>query len=178
MKSKYNTPYAHAPNIYDINPSFFKKEHIEVILCDLDNTLDSYRAMSPRQEAFKFKNELDKLGIKLIIISNNREKRVKPYAEKLGVAYLSKAGKPFKKRISRFLKENCYNLSDVLLVGDQLMTDIKCAARLGIKSILTEKLVQEDQWTTHINRLFDRPLRRRLLKRGLLIDWRKRYEYS
>lgn len=178
MAKKYKLPYAHALNIYDINPSFFKKEGIKVILCDLDNTLDSYRATSPRQEAFELKDELNKSGIKLIIISNNREKRVKPYAEKLGVAYLSKAGKPFKKRISRFLKENCYNLDEVLLVGDQLMTDIKCAARLGIKSILTEKLVHEDQWTTHINRLFDKPLRRRLLKRGLLIDWRKRYEHS
>ncbi len=178
MSNKFKLPYAHATNIYDIDPNFFKKEGIKVLLCDLDNTLDSYKALLPRKEAQDLKDQLDELGIKLVIISNNRSKRVEPYAKALGVTYISKAGKPFKKKISRFLKENCYNLDEVMLIGDQLLTDIKCASRLKIKSILLEKLVEEDQWTTRINRLFDRPLRRRLRRKNALVDWRKRYEHS
>lgn len=178
MSNEYKIPYAHATNIYAIDPDFFRKEGIKVLLCDLDNTLDSYKALLPRKEAIDLKKKLDNLGIKLIIISNNRPKRVKPYANALGVTYISKAGKPFKKKISRFLKENCYNLNEVMLIGDQLLTDIKCASRLKIKSILLEKLVEEDQWTTKINRLFDKPLRKRLRRKNALVDWRKRYEHS
>lgn len=178
MSNEYKIPYAYATNIYDIDPDFFRKEGIKVLLCDLDNTLDSYKALLPRKEAIDLKKKLDNLGIKLIIISNNRPKRVEPYANALGVTYISRAGKPFKKKISRFLKENCYNLNEVMLIGDQLLTDIKCASRLKIKSILLEKLVEEDQWTTKINRLFDRPLRKRLRRKNALVDWRKRYEHS
>ena len=40
--------------------------------------------------------------------------------------------------------------------------------------ILTDKIVKEDQPTTHFNRLFDRPIRRHLKRKGKLIDWRER----
>ena len=62
---------------------------------------------------------------------------------------------------------------EVMLVGDQMMTDVIAARGAKIRVVLTEKVVKEDQWTTHFNRLFDRPMRKHLAKKGELIDWRE-----
>ena len=59
-----------------------------------------------------------------------------------------------------------------MLVGDQLMTDTLAAKGAHIRIVLTEKIVKEDQFTTHFNRLLDRPIRKHLKKKGKLLDWR------
>ena len=65
--------------------------------------------------------------------------------------------------------------TEVMLVGDQLITDVLAARGAHIRVLLTEKVVKEDQWTTHINRLLDRPIRKHLNKKGKLPDWRTKY---
>lgn len=57
------------------------------------------------------------------------------------------------------------------MVGDQILTDVFCGNTLGVKIMLTDKLVEEDQWTTRINRLLDRPLRNKLRAKGKLKEW-------
>ena len=56
-----------------------------------------------------------------------------------------------------------------------LMTDIRCAERLRIKSILTEKLWPKDQFVTKLLRWLDKIKRKRLKKDNLLINWRDIY---
>ena len=120
-------------------------------------------------------NEIKKTGIVPIIVSNNREKRVKKYANGAGVECIYSAHKPFSRRIRNFLKEKGVSATEVMLVGDQLMTDVLAARGAHIRVLLTEKIVKEDQWTTHINRLMDRPIRKHLNKKGKLPDWRTKY---
>ena len=59
-----------------------------------------------------------------------------------------------------------------MLVGDQMMTDVLAGKHAGIRVVLTEKIVKEDQFTTHFNRLIDRPIRRHHRKKGNLRNWR------
>ena len=167
--------FAHAKSIYEIDVDFFVKANVKVLIADLDNTLDSYRLFHPKPRAFDLKKRLEDAGIKLVIISNNKGRRVGSYAKDLDVPYVWSARKPFAGKINRFIKDNNLNKDEVMLVGDQLITDVGAANRAKIKVVLTEKLVKEDQWTTHINRIFDRPLRKRMRKKGLLPDWREVY---
>ena len=76
------------------------------------------------------------------------------------------------KTIKKFIKDNNIDINKTMLVGDQLITDVLMANNAKLRVLLTEKLVKEDQWTTHINRIFDRPIRRYLAKKGKLVDWR------
>ena len=76
---------------------------------------------------------------------------------------------------SLFLKEKGVPLENIMFVGDQLVTDVLAAKGAGLRIILTEKIVKEDQFTTHFNRLIDRPIRRHLRKKGKLPDWRTKY---
>jgi len=164
-------PFAHASNIFEIDVSFFEKFGIKTILCDLDNTLDSYKQKTPTEKVYKLKETLNKHGITLMLLSNNTGSRVSMYAKELGVNYFSSVGKPFSRKLRKLLKENNLDANTTLVVGDQTTTDIPCGNGAKLKTILTDKIVDEDQPTTRFNRLFDRPIRKNLKKHNLLIDW-------
>ena len=170
--AKLYRPFAHAKSIYDIDLNFFKEMGVEVLLIDLDNTLDSYKLYHPTERAKKLIHEIIKLGIRPVIVSNNRGKRVKTYADDLGIEFISSCAKPFPNKINRFVKENNLDKTKMMLVGDQMMTDVAAANGAHIRVILTDKIVKEDQWTTHINRIFGRPIRKYQTKKGRMPDWR------
>ena len=165
-------PFAHAQSIYEISTDFFLNNGVKLLLIDLDNTLDSYRLYEPTERAIALIDTIKKAGIEPVIVSNNRGKRVNTYANKVGVECISSAHKPFSRRLRKFLNERNANLDETMLVGDQLITDVLVAKGAHIRVVLTEKIVKEDQFTTHFNRLLDRPIRRHLRKTGRLPDWR------
>lgn len=168
-------PFVHAKSIYEIPVDFYQQNGVALLLIDLDNTLDSYRLYTPTKRAVTLIDNLRKANITPVIISNNRGKRVSSYANALGLEYIHSARKPFSGRIKKFLKERGVPLENVMFVGDQLVTDVLAAKGAGLRIILTEKIVKEDQFTTHFNRLIDRPIRRHLRKKGKLPDWRTKY---
>ena len=168
-------PFAHAQSIYEIPVDFYKKQGVSVLLIDLDNTLDSYRLSIPTERAIKQLNALKDSGLEVIIVSNNRGKRVRTYAQAANCRCINSARKPFSGKIKKFLKENGYKPEETMLVGDQLMTDVLAAKGAHIRVVLTEKVVKEDQFTTHFNRLLDRPIRKHLVKKGKMPDWRTKY---
>ncbi len=170
------TPHYHATSIYEVPSDFYEKLGIKHLLIDLDNTLGSYRDTHPSRQACELVATLCRAGYHVIIISNNKGPRVSRYASELGVPYLSSARKPFKRRLLAFLVKQKFELAKTMLIGDQLLTDTLAAHRLGIRVLLTEKLVSEDQWTTRFNRLIDRPLRQYLRKKHRLTSWRQAYE--
>ena len=168
-------PFAHANSIYEIPVDFYQQNGVTLLLIDLDNTLDSYRLYTPTDRAVTLIDNLRKANITPVIISNNRGKRVSSYANALGLEYIHSARKPFSTRIKKFLKERGVPLENIMFVGDQLVTDVLAAKGAGLRIVLTEKIVKEDQFTTHFNRLIDRPIRRYLRKKGKLPDWRTKY---
>ena len=161
-------PTWHAENIYQIEIDFYLKNNIKFVFSDLDNTLDAYDVLSPSDNAKQLVNKMHGNGIELIIISNNHSDRVKNYSNDLGVKCLYSAHKPFKKRLLKFLKINEINISNAIIIGDQTVTDIRCANNCKIKSILVDKLVERDQKTTKFNRFFDKRIRKSLKNKNLL----------
>ena len=167
--------FAHAKSIFEIEIGFWKKFNVKTLLMDLDNTLDSYRLYTPTDRAREYIQLLIENGITPYIISNNRGKRVSSYANALGIEYLHSSFKPFSFRIKKLIKEKGWNVDELMMVGDQMLTDAGMANGANIRMILTDKIVKEDQWTTHFNRLFDRPMRKHYAKKGQIIDWRTLY---
>lgn len=165
---KKSIPTYYAKDIFSVKVDFFLKEGIKVILFDLDNTLDPFNVKEPTQRVFALKKNLEDANIKMYIISNNRGKRVSHYSKVLDVPYLSRAGKPFAKRLKNYLKEENIDLNSALLCGDQLMTDIPCGNKAHIRTMLFDPISPLDQLSTKINRLFDRPKRKRYIKKGLI----------
>lgn len=162
-------------NVFDIPVDFFKKLDINCIFFDLDNTLDSFKCEVGSTKTIAYINKLKDYGYSIYIISNNNENRVKKYANSLSIEYLYKSGKPFTKKIENFIKDNKLIKEKCIMIGDQLLTDIKCANRLKIKSLLVEDLVKENQLVTKFNKFFDKIIRKRLKKKNKLKDWRIDY---
>lgn len=168
--NKIFIPTFHAKSIYHIDINFFKENNINVIISDLDNTLDAFDTFVPSENTIEFINNLKSNNIELIIISNNHNDRVVNYSKLLDVKCLSNAHKPFKKRLNNFLNKYKINRENAIMIGDQTVTDIACGNGCGIKTILVDKLVERDQPTTKFNRIFDKRIRRKLKNKNLLIE--------
>lgn len=177
MKHRY-IPFAVADSIYEIDIDFYKKLNIKILLMDLDNTLDSYKLYHPTERAVELIQKIRDANIVPVIISNNRGKRVRTYANDLNVEFIHSAAKPFPNRINKFIKAHGWNKDDILFIGDQMITDVAAANSAGLRVILTNKIVKEDQWTTRFNRIFGRMIRKHHKKKGNLINWRDIYGKS
>ena len=167
-------PFAYATNVFEVSDDFFKKLGIKTILFDLDNTLDPYTVSLPSQRSQDFVKRMKDLGITTIVTSNNRGGRVNTYCKALGIECVCLMAKPFSFKIKRLLKERGFELDKTILIGDQIMTDVKAGNGAHIKVMLTEPLdTEHEPFTTVINRIFDRPVRKKLMKKGYLRSWRE-----
>ncbi|MFA5421313.1 MAG: HAD-IIIA family hydrolase [Bacilli bacterium] len=164
-------PFCVAKSIYDIEPAFFEKYQVATLFVDLDNTLDAYHQTHPTPRAIALKERLSKSGIEIIIVSNNTSKRVSTYATELGVRYAGSLLKPFSYKLKKFIDKEKIDISKAMMVGDQIITDVSCGNGAGLRVILTDKIANEDQWTTRFNRWFDRPRRQKMEALNLLAKW-------
>ena len=120
--------------------------------------------------SFDFVKNCQDVGIVFYIVSNNHEERVKIVADELKVKYHPETKKPFGKRLLKVIKEEGVSNEECILIGDQILTDVWYANRIGIKSILIEPCSKKDLPITYINRKIDRIIRKRLKKKGKLIQ--------
>ena len=161
-------------SIYDIDFDTLYAKGKKVILFDLDNTIASYEEVKPNSKQLMLNEKLTKMGYKIYIISNNRIKRVKEFVETFKVnGYLTLARKPFTKRVCAFIKKNNLNKDEIVMIGDQLLTDIVCANKIGVTNILVKSISRKtERWYTRINRLREE----KVLKKIERIDGKKALE--
>jgi uncharacterized protein len=169
-------PTFYASSLTKVTPAFFKKHGYVYLCCDLDNTLAPYDELTPRPEMIRWLETLKQSGLSVLIISNNDAKRVQPYADAVGLPWLAKTGKPFRNKLLKFLQQKGYAKEKVILIGDQLLTDVWLANRLGIHSLFVERLVNYDHWPTWLNRLIEKRLKARLNRMKALKHWEETTE--
>lgn len=132
------------------------------VIFDIDNTLVPHGA-SADERAVKLFERIHGLGMKTMLVSNNGEARVKPFAEKVRTEYVYKAGKPKKSGYEEAMRRMGTTAQDTLFIGDQIFTDIWGANRTGMDTILTEPVdPSTDEIQIVIKRQFERPFRREL----------------
>ena len=159
------TPTYYSKSIYDIPIDFYKKEGIRIIFCDLDNTIDAFYENEPTENAIKLVNRLKEEGIEFIITSNNHGERVTRYCQKLNVPCHYSSKKPLGYKLRRFIKKNNFNKDEIVMIGDQLLTDVIASKNTHVRVILTEPLVKKDLPVTKVNRFFDKIIRKMIKKK-------------
>lgn len=155
-------------SIYDLSPEQLKKQGIKVVLTDLDNTLIAWDNPSGTPQLHEWLKEMRKAKIPVVVVSNNKHERIKKALDELSLPFIARALKPLTRGINVALKRYHVKRSEVVLVGDQLMTDVLAANNAHIKSILVRPLVDSDAWNTKINRFFERLVKKRLVKTNRL----------
>lgn len=166
MIDKY-VPDIYAQSIYRIDYESLINNGIKLIIFDLDNTIATVETKEPKEEAINLMFKLKELGLKPIIMSNSTKKRVEPFRNKLEIDSCANAMKPLKKNYKKIL--NMYRVSpeQVASVGDQLLTDIKGANKMGLTSILVNPISKKDGKFTILNRFIEKKLMFILEKRDL-----------
>jgi len=159
-------------SIYQITPEELRKENIKAILTDLDNTLIAWNNPEATEETIQWIEWMKESGIKVVILSNNTDKRVGKVASILELDFIPSAIKPFTKGFKRAFEDYPYSKEEWLMVGDQVWTDIKGANNAGIKSVLVKPILDSDAWNTRFNRFVELRIMNMLVKRNPEMKWR------
>ena len=94
------------------------------IIYDVDNTLLEHGAPATKRAVELFER-LHGIGFSAVLLSNNREPRVKSFAEDVRYAdYIFKAGKPSARGYREAMRRMGTDERNTLFVGDQLFTDV------------------------------------------------------
>lgn len=160
--------------VYQLDAESLKKYGIRAVMVDLDNTLLAWNNPDGTPELLNWLEAMKKNNIKIIIVSNNNRKRVARAVDKFGVDYIWRAMKPFALGINKALKKLDEQPECVLMVGDQLMTDIRAAHRAGVRSILVKSLVKSDAWNTKFNRWRERRVWQKIIARDGQPVWKNK----
>ncbi len=152
LLDKFFLPDTYAESVFSVNLDALKEKGIQLILCDIDNTLVAHDDPHPDSRAKAFMNKVHLAGMDFLLISNNRKKRVSAFAEKCGAKYYYSSLKPLKRQYRRILKEQSVKSSEVAVIGDQLLTDILGGKRMGFYTVLTSPLYTKDIVYTKVNR--------------------------
>lgn len=140
-----------------IEPEFLKNHGIKALLLDLDNTLTTHNNPIPPQDSLDWIGKMKQNGIKLMIVSNNSEERVTPFARKLGLDFVSRGLKPLTKGFSEAIKRLDLNKKEVCAVGDQIFTDILGANLKGIRSAFVFPIEPETSLPFRFKRACEKP---------------------
>lgn len=138
----YPDEYLHS--VYEMDFQEYYNKGYRGILFDIDNTLVPHGAPSVK-EAEELFEKLRKIGFKTCLISNNKEPRVEPFANKVKSYYVFDAHKPSRKNYILGMDKMGTERSNTLFIGDQIFTDVYGAKRTGIHSILVEPIHPKEE---------------------------------
>lgn len=132
-------PDKEAESSYGIDYETLYARGYRGIIFDIDNTLVPHGAPAD-EEAIALFHRLRELGFRTMLLSNNKEPRVKMFANAVHSPYLYKAGKPGKQGYLRAMEKLGTDASATVFVGDQLFTDVWGAKRAGIMNFLVKPI--------------------------------------
>lgn len=137
-------PGDYVDSSYVIDYEGLYKKGIRGIIFDIDNTLVPHGKPSTKESEQLF-DRLRAIGFDTCLISNNKEPRVKPFADAVGSKYVFDAHKPSRANYIRAMEIMGTDRNTTCFVGDQLFTDVYGANRTGIQSILVKPIHPKEE---------------------------------
>lgn len=111
--------------------------YIAGVILDIDGTVrENMENVDYRNIKWimKLKQEL-----KVCMVSNGIDNRIKELAEKMGIEYISLAFKPLKKGFLTAVKQMKLEPENVLVIGDGYLADIFGGKRLGMRTAIIQE---------------------------------------
>lgn len=164
-------PDEHVKSILDITPEHLKNMGIKGIITDLDNTLVEWDRPSATPQLIKWLEEMKRNLIQVTIVSNNRSRaRVQKFSDPLSIPFIFQAKKPMVRAFQKAISQMKLKKDEVVVIGDQLLTDVLGGNRGGFHTILVVPVAQTDGFFTKLNRFIERRLLNWFRKKGM-IQW-------
>lgn len=163
-------PNQYEKSIYNIDFKKLKERGIKGVITDLDNTLVEWDRPLATPEVQSWFKELKEMGMKVTIVSNNNLKRVKAFADPEDAVFIHSAQKPRKRAFHHACKQMGLKNNEVVVIGDQMFTDVLGGNRANLHTILVVPVSNTDGLATKFNRTMERIVLKWMRKRGL-IKW-------
>ena len=150
------TPEYVFKDVTHITPEWLAQKGIRALVLDIDNTLTADRSQELPEEVAGWLETMRRAGVKLTIVSNGAEKRVRPFAEKLGLAYLYRSAKPLPFALGVARCRMQVKRREMAMVGDQLygipgLMVIPRGPDLGAQVVLKRKW-EKKHWQEYYDR--------------------------
>lgn len=159
-------PTMYKKDIFAIDYQKLKDMGIKCLVFDLDNTLGLLEHKKCPKKSKTLLKSLQK-DFLVFISTNNTKKRIQPYLKDLGIGGVSFSLKPSTRGLRKI--KNDYNLKkkEMVMIGDQIVTDILAGNRFKIMTILVDPLGDKDLKITGINRALEAKIIRKYEKKGV-----------
>ncbi|NLW56205.1 MAG: YqeG family HAD IIIA-type phosphatase [Firmicutes bacterium] len=156
--------------LVDLEPAFLLEQGFKGIMIDLDNTLVNWGEVEVTPETVNWVKQAKTAGLKLCIVSNALEYRVKTVGELLEIPWVSRATKPRKAAFKKALAILKTKPEETATVGDQIFTDVWGGNRMALFTIWTPPLSTREFFFTRIVRRFERRVLKLLKKKGIISE--------
>ena len=132
--------------ITELTPEMLQAVGIQLLMLDFDNTIVPYTTNVPTEEMEAWLKMMLASDVKICVVSNSRNNRVKIFCEKYGIDCITHAKKPFPKGIKECLAR--YGLPKIAYAPAtaQIYTDTLGANCAGIRSILVKAIHNHNFW--------------------------------
>ena len=151
-------PNEFVDSIFDIDYAKLKEKNYELLIFDFDNTLTTWRSEKIPENVLNLFERLSK-DFKILIASNGKEYRfdkVKEQLNKYDIKVMGYSLKPLPFRIKKRVKELHIASTHVVLIGDQLFTDIIAGNNCGFYTIKVNPISNKERIITKILRFFEK----------------------
>ena len=146
----------HVPILADIRPESLTVQGVRGLILDLDNTLLGFGASAPSPENQAWVAAARAAGLEIVLLSNNFGPRVAEIAGGLGLRGIPNALKPLPLGFLRAKHALHLRAREVMVIGDQLFTDVLGASLCGMRAILVEPIEDRDFPLTRLFRRLER----------------------
>ena len=133
-------------SVTNLTPAFLEGQGIELLMLDFDNTIVPYTTNIPQPDMEVWLRCMVRMGVKLCVVSNSHNDRVKIFCRKYGIPCITHAKKPGGKGIRECLDLFGLKPEQCALAGDQIFTDTLGANCAGVRSILVKPINNHNFW--------------------------------
>ena len=144
-----------ADTSYGIDYEALYRKGYRGLIYDVDNTLVPHGAPADDRAKALFE-KLHTIGFSAVLLSNNKEPRVKMFNDAVQVSYIYKAGKPNPANYRKAMEQMGTDEKNTLFVGDQIFTDVYGANRTGIRTILVKPIHPKEEIQIVLKRYLER----------------------
>ena len=144
-------PFERAKSVFAIDYNKLYEKGYRGLIFDIDNTLVPHGKDSTPQVDELFV-QIQKAGLKTLLLSNNDEPRVKRFLKNIDSLYICDANKPAKEGYIKALEMLGFDKEKTICIGDQVFTDIYGANRCGIPNILVDYIKKPGETKIGIRR--------------------------
>ena len=152
-------------SVYEIPFSDFYEKGIRALAFDIDNTLVSYDTPEPDERLSAFLFSLRDMGFSVAFISNNVPERVERFNASLGFTALPDSHKPLTGGLKRVMRQFRVKKGELLMVGDQLLTDALCARLAGVSVVTVPPIQPVENRFFRFKRKIEKPFIRAYYKK-------------